>query len=101
MRLTKKKAIGICIELWEWLAKTGKTKWDWPGWAHYGPISRKCPFCALYWDKVKNCRGCPISDGTFRNCVINTPYGDWASAQNIRTHKKYAKLFLEELRSLK
>ena len=98
MRLTKKKAIKICIELWEWLAKTGEAKWDWPGWERYGYASRGCPFCSLYW--AERCRYCPISKGIFRNCVINMKYGSWVGALSERTKKKYAKLFLEELRGL-
>ena len=45
MRLTRKKAIELCIELWAWLAKTGKRKWAWPEWEKYEEIENDCWFC--------------------------------------------------------
>ena len=33
MRLSKRKALEICIELWSWLGSTGSAyKEEWPGW---------------------------------------------------------------------
>ena len=45
MRLTRKKAIELCIELWTWLAETGKYRREWPEWEKYGDILNYCWFC--------------------------------------------------------
>ncbi|GAH13108.1 unnamed protein product, partial [marine sediment metagenome] len=62
MRLTKKKAIEIAIELWTWLAETGaKYKGDWVGWEEkYGEMEADCPFCE-YSDRWGDdeCESCP------------------------------------------
>lgn len=103
MKLTRKKAIELCIELWTWLAKTGKeNKEDWPGWdrkyaimdcffCEYAPVDKKRGLCKRcpWWQKHGHC---------YRN--INSPYRKWCEAEIPRTRKKYAKLFLGQIKSL-
>ena len=46
MKLTKKKALEIAIELWEWIVDNpGKYKREWPGWDEYGGMLFECPLC--------------------------------------------------------
>ncbi len=49
MKLSRKKAIALCIELWTWLAETGEQKEDWPRWDDYKEvIDSNCWFC--HWN---------------------------------------------------
>lgn len=111
MRLSRKKAIALCIELWKWLAKTGKEKEDWPEWGKYGYIGNDCWFCEYgyqqeerYQNSCKSCcYYCPLwkmfkPDGCYdHNCY----YRRWCNAKTPRTHKKYAKLFLAQIKEIK
>ena len=64
MKLTKKKALLIAIELWEWIVDNpGEEKDTWPGWAGYGTMLFACPLCE-YQDQEggvghKVCPECP------------------------------------------
>jgi hypothetical protein len=112
MKVTRKKAIELCIELWTWLAKTGsKNKKDWPGWKKYKICSVwDCFFCDYAMKKAETglsdeaCSYCPLWDNkkneAIRSCVRNYAYGKWVEARQIRTRKKYAKLFLEQIRGI-
>lgn len=102
MRLTRKKAIEISIELWEWLAETGGLKRNWPGWRIYDSMALDCPLCE--YSNRKNARKkvdaicdeyCPI-----KNCY-KAGYKEWDEAGASKARKKYATLFLETLRALK
>ncbi len=108
MRLTKRKAIEISIELWEWLAKTGKQKSEWDGWNKYGHMWNSCALCE-YRDQFKPrgyglCPTCPYYK--MYGCCYTmgekpaTPYDKWEIAKTAEAHKKYAKLFLTQLREL-
>ena len=113
MRLTRKKAIELCDELWTWLAKTGKDKEDWPGWEKYGKMAFECPFCEYgshqaeirdsYMSLSDACPYCPFEGKGF--CRCNSLYfSEWKMAkenENITARKKYAKLFLEQIKTLK
>lgn len=101
MRLTKKRAIEISIELWEWLAETGNFKGYWPGWKKYWRMYAHCPLCEYGHQRgTFGCESCPYYK-KFSYCVFGkTPYIDWLSAVSIRERKKHAKLFLEQLRQL-
>ena len=67
MRLTKKKAIELTIELWEWLAEMGnECKSEWPNWFEYDHITFFCFLCEyqqrknIYWnDSNDYCGYCP------------------------------------------
>lgn len=107
MKLSRKKAIELCIELWTWLAKTGKEKGDWPKWKKYGIIHNDCWFCEYgRYRKRKNkssdksiCVHCPLRQQDIKGCYAFA-YGNWEEAQTSRTRKKYAKLFLEQIKTI-
>lgn len=100
MRLTKKKAIDISIELWEWLAETGETrKKDWNGWNKYGYMWAYCALCKYARQRGGACGYCPYYE-VFGLCGDTNPYGRWLYAETPKTRKKYALKFLEQLRSL-
>lgn len=110
MRLTKKKAIEITIELWTWLALTGHTyKGAWNGWDKYGAMLYDCPLCewARNGNDEKGCGTCPYYE-EFGRCVPvffgrrrDTPFSHWQEASTPEDRKKDALLFLEHLRRLK
>ena len=109
MKLTRKKAIEICIELWIWLAETGKSKEDWDGWERYGNMMCDCPLCEYSKQKVGlgyyRCKPCPITkqvggDGSVEDCW-KFGFKDWDNVKTERTRKKYAKIFLERLLEIK
>ena len=99
MRLTKKKALDISIELWEWLAEDGsRRKSDWPGWGKYGGMRADCPLCeytsrAEHRDQISLCRYTCLLKGCY-----SLSYGRWALAEIKSDRKKYAGLFLEQLK---
>ena len=94
MKLTKRKALEICKELWTWLAETGTgQKRDWPGWKKYGEMACDCPCCeyALTLRREhQNCNVCPLlnyawGDKRYKPCLIWSPqddtfYGLWEHA---------------------
>lgn len=104
MKLTKKKAIGLSVELWEWLAETGKGKWDWPRWEEFGVVESACFLCEYQEQRDPDdidCIDCPYCK-KFGQCDSgSTPYLLWAGATTMAKRKKYAKLLLEQLRELK
>lgn len=109
MRLTKKKALDISIELWERMAKTGaKHKRTWLGWKKYGKMLNNCPLCE-YVDVDKDgylknrCKECPLNWG-YIGCEDNetSQYIKWIEdAHNPFDRKKYAGLFLEQLKEIR
>ena len=108
MRLTRKRAILLSIELWTWLAETGGEKEDWPGWetnggqhpecysdcflceysnrqlGGYSPVCPACPYCAVYGKCYRD----------------DAPYDKWDLAETVEERKQYAQEFLEELKKL-
>lgn len=108
MRLTKKKAIEISIELWTWLAETGEEKDEWPGWEECGHMSCYCAFCE-YCNRhpekdTDSCSTCPYYE-KFGPCQADdenlTPYDKWEEAKTEVLRKKYASQFLVQLKELK
>jgi hypothetical protein len=106
MRLSRKKAIELCIALWEWLAKTGKYKEAWPEWDKYGNITCDCWFCE-YDERQKKrhkekraCIYCPFRRKWDVHCS-KTFFENWEDAKTPRTRKKYAKLFLAQIKEIK
>ena len=67
----KKRALEICLELWEWLAdEDGRQKGDWPGWAEHGDMLHNCPCCeeahpgqTQYDFDGENCDACLLWPG--------------------------------------
>ena len=98
MRLTKKKAIEISIELWSWLAETGGLKEDWPGWEEYGEMNASCALCECAGGV---CSKCPYRTRFSHCCENGTPFDKWDLARTPKPRKKYALLFLGQLRELK
>lgn len=102
MRLTRKKAIEISIELWTWLAETGKEcKHSWPGWEKYVHMSNYCPLCEYVGRKCRDeafCSSCPYYK-VFGYCILGY-YDKWYNAETIGNRMKYATMFLEQLKQL-
>ncbi len=112
MKLTRKKAIELCIELWTWLAKTGRDKPEWPDWEKYESISLYCWFCEYdnrqreRYGKSELCLYCPLARELGVKCEAKveegkTLYDKWSEAKTPRTRKKYALLFLGQIQSLR
>ncbi len=97
MKLTRKEAIEKSIVLWKWLAETGKMKdcYDWEG-------ERPLVGCYLceYDVSVQKVDGIPCSHCPLHHGCDKGPYDKWETAQTPKTRKKYAALFLEELKAL-
>ena len=112
MRLTRKKAIDLSIELWGWLAETGEEKEDWPGWKGNGGQHSKCEsdcFLCEYCSRVREdhtCGPCPyrvrwsFCEGWGASCEPTTPYTKWRAAVTETGRKQYAQEFLEQLKQL-
>lgn len=105
MRLTKKKALEIAIELWIWLAESGSAyKKKWIGWKKYGDMQDDCPLCE--YDAKHNhcqhnhCLSCPLEQ-TYMDGCYGAYFNEWDGAKTKRERKKYAALFLEQLKELK
>ena len=98
MKLTKKKAVEICIELWTWLAETGGRKDDWPGWKIYGEMQDSCPLCE--YSNPIGCVGCPYYKKFGCCCTRNFPYDSWGAATEKLIRKDAAHQFLEQLKQL-
>jgi len=110
MKLSKKKSIKLCIELWTWLAKTGELKGEWSGWKEYGHAFLNCWFCEysrkqeIRYGNHLSCKYCPlITSGLTKQkegwCSVY--FAKWKVAKTPRTRKKYAKLFLEQIKTIK
>jgi len=107
MKLSRKKAIQLCIELWTWLAKTGKQKVEWPGWERFDEtISSSCWFCHYSeqqeerYDNDDSCRYCPLTKAGSHCMNKGSFYKMWAESKTPKTCKKYAKLFLKQIKTI-
>lgn len=105
MKLTLKQAFEIAVELWTDMTKTGrKHKWDWPDWEKYGRMVNDCPFCEYVGEGDKqrlNCHKCPLGWG-YDGCQQSeqSQYRLWEQSKTIKTRKKYAGLFLTQIKEL-
>ena len=109
--MTKEQiAIDRTIELWTWLAETGKEwKRDWHGWqdngGQYGRNRYSCFLCEFIGG-MRDCPLCPYCQ-KFGRCMDlrhlkpHNPFEKWARARTPRTRKKYAKLVLAQVISLR
>ena len=103
MKLTRERAIDGSIELWEWLAETGKRKEDWPRWEEFDGVDSHCFLCEYQEQEDPcgdNCDDCPLTTEETDGCY-DTYYLNWCQAKSTRGRKKYAALFLEQLKELK
>ena len=107
VKLTRKKAIELCIELWTWLAETGKKKDQWPEWDKYGGywnVMGGCFFCEYDKQFKDACQCCPlvkmlkIKNGCYSNRLA---YVEWEHVKTIKARKKYAALFLSQIKELR
>ena len=100
MRLTKKRAIQISIELWTWLAETGREKEAWPGWEKYGDMQCGCALCEYDYRHVDNCTSCSYHK-MFGKCTQGSaPYADWRDSRSQAASKAHAQAFLDQLKQL-
>ena len=112
MRLTKKRAIELSIELWEWLAETGLKKEAWSGWEKYGGLDKfsecdkvynlcfLCEYAEMELEEEDECRRCPYSK-LFGICFEqDAPFEKWDFARQKPIRKKYASLFVAQLKEL-
>ncbi len=82
MKLTKKKALEIAIELWEWIVDNpGKLKHEWTEWEKYGRMLNSCPLCE--YACRADCIKCPLKWGYY-GCEDNdiSQYIKWHDAIN-------------------
>ena len=107
MRLTRKKAIELCIEAWTIHAKTGCTKSKLPK-KHLQPLNT-CWFCEYHSQQIDRndergevgkCKYCPLYQ-KYKCLCGATMYGKWRDAKTPKIRKKYAKLFLAQIKELK
>ena len=102
MRLTRKKAIELSIELWTWLAETGGYKSQWPEWERYGFVEEHCFLCEYVSREFgkPSCAHCPLYITVEGSNCFGTSFGSWCKARITGERKECAKLFLEELKAL-
>lgn len=105
MKLTRKKAIELCIELWMWCMETGEDKKDWPRWTEFKKIRNDCWFCEYSKNRLKynGCKYCPYNENfaymkTYSCESKRSPYFKWANADTPEDKKKYAKLFVKQIK---
>ena len=86
--MTAKQALERTVELWDWVAREGKTKWDWPGWSNYPDTTAcgcfLCNYAELH-DKDGECSTCPLFgkwDGKESCTDSGTPYSIWHKYKN-------------------
>jgi len=98
MELTREEAVDISVELWTWLAETGEShKSKWEGWNKYGEMELDCPLCE-YSTRCES--DCPYHL-KFGSCMTpDSPFERWTHSSGTKVCKKYAKLFLEQLKEL-
>jgi len=92
MKLTKKKAIKLHRELWDWIYHhPSKRKKDWPRWKANGgdlpSVYNLCFFCESKYN-------CCLVDWvkTFSCTSPESFYRSYCNAKSIKTKKKYAKI---------
>ena len=101
MELTARKAVELSMEMWEWLAETGRLKSDWPEWDCNGGQHAENPQdCFLCVYSTKGCQSCPYFL-EYGECLgEDSPYMKWEIADIQEDRKKYAKKFLNQLKKI-
>ena len=107
MKLIRKKSIEFSIELWEWLAETGRIKKGWEGWVKYkdyGELKGGWADCFLCeYDAEQGgtrCTYCPYFEKFGSCCGDGNHFMAWESATTKEKRKEFAKLFLAQLKEL-
>uniref|UniRef100_A0A6M3KDM5 Uncharacterized protein n=1 Tax=viral metagenome TaxID=1070528 RepID=A0A6M3KDM5_9ZZZZ len=83
MTLTKREALVICRELWEWLRDhPRRRKDDWPEWGKYGRMNSNCPACEYCEQQDLHCWECilPWPDGNC--CAPASPFTAWRDGKD-------------------
>ena len=99
--MNRKEAVEKSIELWTWLAETGKEKFEWEGLDRH--LISDCFLCEFTspGNVFSNCNRCPYYEEFGGVCFKSkSVYDKWENALSKPTRKKYATLFLEQLKSL-
>ena len=98
--MTKLRCLEICLELWEWLAKTGRLKSDWPEWKKYGKMRSECPCCEWVHQHGKKCYECPLKlYAWIYECMVpESIYIKWVRAWLPKTRKKHARKMVEAIK---
>ena len=93
MELTKRQALEICRDLWDWLAENPtKHKWDWPRWSDYEHMKSYCPCCEYVRQQDSICEQCSLINYWPDGCLaINSPYRRWESARSDSRRSMFAK----------
>ena len=99
LRLTRKRAIELSIELWKWLAETGGRKGKWPGWLKHNEVQDDCFLCEYDHQHKGCCDSCPIEKTHDCSCY-SLYFVEWDEAKTPKDRKKYAALFLKQLEEL-
>ena len=101
MRLIR--ALDISIELWERMTKGANYKRTWIGWKKYGQMTNDCPLCEQREEEYDLCAAgcCPLAGVEGYGCQEEYQYNNWRQAQTRGQRKKYAKLFLQELKDIR
>jgi hypothetical protein len=96
MKLTKKKAIELHRELWDWLYHhPSKWKEGWPGWKEHGEVAEDCFLCEYVKTNNLTCSKCLLDWGSAVDCIgkdNNGYFAQWNDALIPKTRKKYAKI---------
>ena len=100
-RLTKRKALEITTELWQWMVENpGNLKYQWPGWEKYGEMYGACACCeyVVRHDHKHTCTFCPLY-GKWSNkehSICNEgPYDDWERSIDSKARTKHALAIVE------
>lgn len=108
MELTERQAVEKSIELWTWLAETGKNKNDWPKWecmgGQYPDVMSHCFLCEYNdrngGDYPENCFFCPYY-AEYGSCKEGkSPFSKWCVVETTAARRKYARRFLNQLEAL-
>jgi hypothetical protein len=97
MKLTKRKALEICRDLWKWLSKRGRSFYDkesWSGWKQHGKMVCDCP-CCEYEEQHSNRKLFCLEDCLIKwpggDCESDdSPYENWKQAATVQKRKKLA-----------
>jgi len=116
-KLTKKRSIELCLELWTWLSMNpGIRKYGWPGWNEgYGYVNSDCFACEYTQQRLSanqngwSCKKCPLLNlwgeyGGNDPCTNNkvSPYAIWCDSgyKDTKSAKKiasYCRKLLKEM----
>ena len=70
------------VELWDWIAREGKPKCEWPNWSRYPAVSSEseCFLCDYVELHEETCDACPLFgkwDGKESCMDYGSPYNIW------------------------